>query len=84
MLFKVPTLRNISETAPYFHDGSATTLPEAVTMMARHQLGLKLDNAETDAIVTWLSSLKGELPPTYVASPELPPSTPSTPKPDRS
>jgi cytochrome c peroxidase len=37
-----------------------------------------------DAIVTWLNSLKGELPTAYIASPELPPSTPSTPKPDRS
>jgi cytochrome c peroxidase len=84
MLFKVPTLRNISETAPYFHDGSAATLDEAVTMMARHQLGLQLDAAEVDAIVTWLNSLKGDLPMGYIASPELPPSTDSTPKPDRS
>jgi cytochrome c peroxidase len=84
MLFKVPTLRNISETGPYFHDGSAKTLPEAVTLMGRHQLGLQLDAAEVDAIVTWLNSLKGELPTAYIASPELPPSTPSTPKPDRS
>jgi cytochrome c peroxidase len=84
MMFKVPTLRNISETAPYFHDGSAATLEKAVTMMGRHQLGLELDAAEVDAIVTWLNSLKGELPTGYIASPELPPSTASTPKPDRS
>lgn len=84
MLFKVPTLRNISETAPYFHDGSAKTLNEAVTMMGRHQLGLQLDAAEVDAIVTWLNSLTGDLPTGYIASPELPPSTASTPKPDRS
>jgi cytochrome c peroxidase len=83
MLFKVPTLRNVSETAPYFHDGSSATLHDAVGMMARHQLGLQLDDAEIDAIVTWLNSLKGDLPATYVASPELPPSTASTPKPDR-
>jgi cytochrome c peroxidase len=84
MLFKVPTLRNISETAPYFHDGSAATLQEAVGMMGKHQLGLQLDSAEVDAIVTWLNSLKGELPTSYIASPELPPSTANTPKPDRS
>jgi cytochrome c peroxidase len=84
MLFKVPSLRNISETAPYFHDGSAATLEQAVSMMGRHQLGLELDPAELDAIVTWLKSLKGELPKTYVALPELPASTATTPKPDRS
>jgi cytochrome c peroxidase len=83
MMFKVPTLRNVSETAPYFHDGSAATLQEAVTMMGRHQLGVQLDAAEVDAIVTWLKSLKGDLPMGYIASPELPPSTASTPKPDR-
>jgi cytochrome c peroxidase len=84
MMFKVPTLRNISETAPYFHDGSAGTLGEAVTMMGRHQLGVELDKAEVEAIVTWLRSLKGTLPEAYIASPELPPSTATTPKPDRS
>jgi cytochrome c peroxidase len=84
MMFKVPTLRNISETAPYFHDGSAATLDQAVTMMGRHQLGLDLDKAEVDAIVTWLRSLKGTLPQSYIAAPDLPPSTPATPKPDHS
>src|SRR5690606_16872859 len=84
MLFKVPTLRNVSETAPYFHDGSADTLEQAVTLMARHQLGITLEAAEVSAIVTWLESLTGELPSAYIASPELPPSTASTPKPDRS
>lgn len=84
MMFKVPSLRNISETAPYFHDGSAATLDQAVSMMGRHQLGLELDGAEVDAIVTWLKSLKGDLPKSYIASPELPASTASTPKPDRS
>jgi cytochrome c peroxidase len=83
MMFKVPSLRNISETAPYFHDGGAATLEEAVTLMGRHQLGLELDKAEVGAIVTWLRSLKGTLPETYIASPELPPSTAGTPKPDR-
>ncbi len=83
MLFKVPTLRNISETAPYFHDGVADSLEQAVTMMGRHQLGLELDKAEVEAIVTWLRSLKGDLPKNYVASPELPKSTAGTPKPDK-
>jgi cytochrome c peroxidase len=84
MMFKVPSLRNISETAPYFHDGTADNLPQAVEMMGRYQLGLSLDVSEVDAIVTWLRSLKGTLPSSYIASPELPPSTESTPKPNRS
>jgi cytochrome c peroxidase len=84
MMFKVPSLRNISETAPYFHDGSADTLSQAVEMMGRHQLGLELEPSEVDAIVTWLRSLKGALPNSYIAPPELPPSTTETPKPDRS
>jgi cytochrome c peroxidase len=84
MMFKVPSLRNISETAPYFHDGVAENLEQAVTMMGRHQLGLELDKAEVEAIVSWLRSLKGTLPETYIAQPELPPSTEGTPKPDKS
>jgi cytochrome c peroxidase len=62
MLFKVPTLRNVSRTAPYFHDGSAATLAEAVQRMGRHQLGLDLNEAETGAIVAWLDTLTGDLP----------------------
>ena len=72
MMFKVPTLRNIAKTAPYFHDGSAATLPEAVQMMGRHQLGLELTPREIDAIVSWLESLTGELPSSYIARPPAP------------
>ena len=74
MMFKVPTLRNVEHTAPYFHDGSATTLEDAVRMMGRHQLGLELSDAEVGSIVTWLKSLTGELPRAYAAKPTLPPS----------
>jgi cytochrome c peroxidase len=72
MVFKVPSLRNIAKTAPYFHDGSAKTLPEAVQMMGRHQLGLELSQAEVASIVTWLNSLTGELPADYIKKPALP------------
>ena len=72
LMFKVPTLRNVSKTAPYFHDGSAATLTEAVRIMAKHQLGVELSFAETDAIVTWLKALDGEPPPELVKAPELP------------
>ncbi len=72
MMFKVPSLRNIAETAPYFHDALATTLPEAVHMMAEHQLGKTLDDAQVASIVTWLKSLTGPIPKAYVAEPKLP------------
>lgn len=82
MMFKVPTLRNIAKTAPYFHDASAKTLPEAVKVMASLQLGKELDDAKTKSIVTFLEALTGEIPKAYVAKPKLPDSTPKTPKPD--
>ena len=66
MMFKVPSLRNIEKTAPYFHDSSANTLEEAVTMMGKHQLGKDLSAEETGAIVTFLKSLTGELPADYI------------------
>jgi cytochrome c peroxidase len=72
MMFKVPTLRNVAKTGPYFHDGSAKTLDGAVRMMGKHQLGLELGDAEIASIVTWLESLTGELPTEYIAPPELP------------
>lgn len=58
--FKVPTLRNIARTAPYFHDGSATTLPEAVSIMARYQLGRAMSPGDIDLIVKFLHTLTGE------------------------
>jgi cytochrome c peroxidase len=82
MMFKVPTLRNIRETAPYFHDGSAATLDQAVRMMGKHQLGLNLEEREVSAIVEWLGSLSGRIPLDYIKPPTLPPSTEKTPKPD--
>jgi len=61
-VFRVPGLRNVAETAPYFHDGSAATLEEAVQVMARHQLGRRLDDTQVTALVAFLRSLTGELP----------------------
>lgn len=71
-LFKVPTLRNVARTAPYFHDGSAATLPDAIRMMGRHQLGLELSEDEVDAIGAWLGALSGDLPASLVVPPRLP------------
>ena len=58
--FKVPALRNITRTAPYFHDGSAATLEEAVTIMARYQLGRTIAPKETEQIIKFLGALEGE------------------------
>jgi cytochrome c peroxidase len=59
-MFKVPSLRNVDLTAPYFHDGSAGTLEDAVSMMAKYQLGHHLADRELDLIVGFLKTLTGE------------------------
>ena len=59
-VFKVPTLRNIALTAPYFHNGSAATLEDAVDVMFRYQLGRIAPAKDKDLIVTFLRSLTGE------------------------
>ena len=58
--FKVPTLRNVALTAPYFHDGSALTLEDAVRTMGRYQLGRKLSSEEISSIVRFLHTLTGQ------------------------
>jgi cytochrome c peroxidase len=80
MFFKVPSLRNVAMTGPYFHDGKVPTLEGALALMAEYQTGKRLDVATTDAIVTWLRSLNGEIPADYIREPELPQSTARTPK----
>lgn len=77
--FKVPTLRNVELTYPYFHDGEADTLSEAVDVMGRLQLGRKFEQTDIDKIVAFLKTLTGEQP-SFVL-PELPPSTDKTPRP---
>ncbi len=59
-VFKVPSLRNVALTAPYFHDGHAETLDEAVDVMAKYQLGRNLNIEERNAIVAFLKTLTGE------------------------
>jgi cytochrome c peroxidase len=61
-VFRVPSLRNVALTAPYFHDGSAATLEEAIDVMARFQLGRSLGDAETAALAAFLTALTGDLP----------------------
>jgi cytochrome c peroxidase len=59
-VFKVPSLRNVALTPPYFHDGSAKTLDEAVRVMARYQLGRPLPDADAALLVKFLQTLTGE------------------------
>jgi cytochrome c peroxidase len=69
-VFRVAPLRNVALTAPYFHDGSATTLREAVEIMGRVQLSQSFTEEEVDVLVAFLESLTGEFP--MVAYPRLP------------
>lgn len=77
--FKVPTLRNVEMTYPYFHDGEAETLTEAVDIMGRLQLGKKFSGEENAQIVAFLKTLTGDQP--SFLMPILPPSTDKTPAP---
>jgi cytochrome c peroxidase len=77
--FKVPTLRNVELTYPYFHDGAAATLKDAVEVMGRVQLGKKFTVDENAKIVAFLKTLTGEQP--SFIMPILPPSSDSTPRP---
>ncbi len=72
LVFKVPSLRNVAKTGPYFHDGSVATLAEAVRLMGHHQLGKELSASDVQSIVTWLESLTGTIPSNYIAYPQKP------------
>ncbi len=79
--FKVPTLRNIALTAPYFHTGSEQDLAKVVDVMATSQLGQALTPAETARIVAFLNSLTGDQP--RVVEPQLPASDATSPPPEK-
>ena len=79
--FKVPSLRNVVLTGPYFHQGQVATVQEAVKLMGWHQLGRELTPDQVTSIVTFLGSLTGKPDAAYIAKPALPPSGPKTPKP---
>ncbi len=81
MVFKVPSLRNIKNTSPYFHDGSVETVERAIRDMAVHQRGVTLTDAEVKRIGAWMDTLTGKLPISYIEMPELPKSTSQTPRP---
>jgi len=70
--FKVPGLRNVAMTPPYFHDGTVDALPKAVRIMAKVQLDVELSDPAVDEIVTFLGSLTGPLPEGFECAPVLP------------
>jgi cytochrome c peroxidase len=82
LVFKVPSLRNIDKTGPYYHNGKVTALAQAVASMAEYQLGKTLTDAQVQSVIAWLGTLTGNLPTEYIKQPALPKSTAKTPKPD--
>ena len=82
MVFKVPSLRNIVMTAPYFHSGRVSSLQDAVAQMAEYQRGWQLQEPQVQAIVSWLGALTGDIPAHYIKEPALPKSKATTPKPE--
>ncbi|MUT22911.1 c-type cytochrome [Mesorhizobium japonicum] len=78
-VFRVPSLRNVAITAPYFHSGKVWNLKEAVGIMGTTQLGEELTQIEIDRIVAFLNSLTGKRP--EITYPILPPETPTTARP---
>ena len=79
-MVKTPTLRNIMQTAPYYHNGAVWDIGEAVKIMGETQLGATLEDKDVKSIVTFLKSLDGEMP--TITYPKLPAVTASTPKPE--
>jgi len=71
--FKVPGLRNVSMTPPYFHDGSVATLSQAIRLMADLQTGRELSDQQVESMVQFLEALTGELPANFAMPPTLPP-----------
>ena len=79
-MVKTPTLRNIAQTAPYYHNGAVWSLEEAVKIMGETELGLDLNKKEIASIVTFLKALDGEMP--TITYPKLPAVTATTPQPE--
>ncbi len=71
-MFKVQQLRNVAVTPPYFHDGSVATLPEAVRIMAKLQLGRDVNETDVSDIVAFLETLTGDVPEHFANAPVLP------------
>lgn len=68
--FVVPSLRNVAQTGPWFHDGSVETLEEAVELMGRHQVGREFDEVQTADLVAFLEALDAETVPEWAFAPD--------------
>jgi len=68
-VFKVPSLRNVTETEPYFHDGSVVDLEQAIQVMVKLQVGIELGAEEVSNLVAFLETLTGQLPEEAMAPP---------------
>jgi cytochrome c peroxidase len=82
--FKVPSLRNITKTGPYLHDGSVADLGETIKLMAKYELGRELTDEQTASMITFFGALEGTPDAEYIKEPALPQSGPDTPAPDPS
>jgi cytochrome c peroxidase len=69
-MFKVPSLRNVDKTGPYFHDGSVAKLDDAVKIMGKVQLNVELSNEEVSNMVAFLKSLTGDVPERFTKAPK--------------
>jgi len=81
-VFKVPSLRNITRTYPYFHDGSVWSLADATQVMSRVRLGRELTEEDLGKLLAFFDSLEGEIPAYALQLPVLPASTETTPRPE--
>jgi cytochrome c peroxidase len=79
-VFKVPSLRNVEKTGPYYHDGGTATLEQAIRDMGEYQLGKGLTDTQVKEIADFLKVLTGNVDPDYIKPPVLPKSTAKTPK----
>jgi cytochrome c peroxidase len=70
--FKVPSLRNVTQTKPYLHDGREPSLKKVVEMMARHEKGRTLSKLQMNYLLQFLETLTGSLPLEYIREPDLP------------
>lgn len=71
-LFKVPGLRNIEKTHPYFHDGSVDNIDDAIRIIAKLQLNKDLTEEEVNQIITFLKTLTGMVPEDLAKAPPMP------------
>ena len=72
MFFKVPSLRNIEKTGPYFHDASSTELKDAIAKMGRHQIGMELAKKDIADIAAFLKTTTADIPKDLQATPVMP------------